>query len=319
VEPTANIEVLTKLLKIFVFNWAAAAQRIVPDAMWLLVIFFGMELCICGVWFAFKREIDAWHLVGRVMTAIVFGWLILGWPTITTWLMKGFMAAGIKAGGDPAFTEVTLTNPDRILWYGLQATKVTFQLVADASLWAPKALLVNFFGGLMALGALLLYGALAVVQFLSLLQFYGNMAATLIMLPFGMLPWTRSLAEKAVAYLFASCMRIFIIAFVLSSALPLLTTAVWSANDALVAGFYTLVTAFALLGVAYKLNEWAQALMHGNPTLGIQDMHRFGNALDRASDRVMMLTERLADLAARTDANSQGAATNSSPPSRRRV
>ena len=298
--PLPQDGLLTKLLQIFVFNFAGATGRLTPDAQWLLVAFYGIELVLTGIWFVFRREIDVWNLLTKAMTALVFGWLITNWVPITQTVMKSFLGAGFKAGGD-VLTEVDYTNPDRILAHGFGATAVVFKAISDTSLWSLKALAINLLAGIVTIVAMVFYIVMAIIVFLSLLEFYGSLPVTLLLLPFGMLSYTRWLAEKAIAHAFAGSIRIASIAFVLSMALPTMVTASWSSADTLAAAFYTLAVAMALSALAFVINRWVSSILHGNIAFGWQDVSNQWRSMTRQLTQIGHVMQTVADLMARTD------------------
>ena len=298
--PLPDGGLLTKLLQIFVFNFAGATGRLTPDAMWLLSIFFGMELVMAGIWFAIRRELDVALLVTKTLTAAVFGWLIKEWVPLTKALLTGFMGAGLKAGGD-VLTETDFTNPDRILAYGFGATAVIFKAISDTSLWNLKMLAMNLLAGGVTILTMLFYISMALVVFLSLLEFYGSLAITLLLLPFGMLQYTRWLAEKAIAHIFAGAIRVGAIAFVLALALPTMVTATWASSDTLAAAFYTLIIAMALTSMAWVINRWVQSILQGSLVFGLGDTARVAHTVTRELTQVGHVMQTMVDVMARSD------------------
>jgi P-type conjugative transfer protein TrbL len=291
---------LTKLLQIFTFNFAGAAGRLTPDAQWLLFIFFVMELIMAGIEIVRTRKLDLTYLVSKTLTAAFISWLIANWVPVTKILITGFLGAGLKAGGD-VITEVDFTNPDTIVAQGFGATAVVFQALTATSVFAPKAVLVNLLAGIVTLASMACYITLAIIVFLSLLEFYGSLAITLILLPFGLISFMRWLGEKAIAHTFAGCIRVACIAFVLSLSLPLMVTASWASSDTLAAAFYTLIVAAALMALAFVINRWVQSLLHGNIAFGWQDVSRQTRELTSQITHLGNVMQTLGDLASRGD------------------
>ena len=291
---------LTGLLQVLIFNITGASGRLVPDAQWLLVTFFGIELILTGIWFMFRHDLDLWQLYTRTITAAIFGWLIVHWVPVTKALMTGFLGAGLKAGGD-VLTELDFTNPDRILAHGFGVTAVIFNMIADTSSWSLKTQVLNLLAGIVTIFTMLIYISLALVVFLSLIEFYGSLPVTLLLLPFGMLSFTRWLSEKAIAHTFAGAIRIGAIAFVLASALPLMVSASWSSANSLAVAFYSLIIAAGLAGAAWRINKWVSSILHGNVAVGPQDVAQQLHTLTRQITQLGAVMQTMADLAARTD------------------
>ncbi len=304
---------LTKLLQIFVFNFAGGVDRLTPDAQWLLVLFYGIDLVSTGIWFVMRRELDMWSLLTRALTAVIFGWLITNWVVVTKALMQGFLGAGIKAGGD-SLTELDFTNPDRILMHGFGVTAVIFRMIADTSLWSLKTQVLNLLAGLVTLATMSIYIVLAGFAFLALVEFYWSLPVTLIMLPFSMLPRAHWLAERGIAHTFAGAIRIGGIALVLSASLPLMVTASWGSVDSLTAAFYTLIIAFALAGMAWKVNSWARAVLNGSLAFGPQDVTNQIRSMTTQITHLGIVMQALMDTLAHTD---PGHASRQPPPTAR--
>jgi TrbL/VirB6 plasmid conjugal transfer protein len=300
VNPLPDGGLLTKLLQIFVFNFAGGASRLTPDAQWLLVAFYGIDLMSTGIWFALRRELDMWHLFTRALTAVIVGWLITNWVPITKALMQGFLGAGIKAGGD-ALTELDFTNPDRILLHGFGVTAVVFKMIADTSAWSLKTQVLNLLAGLVTLGTMCVYIVLAVCVFLALVEFYWSLPITLIMLPFSMLPRAHWLAERGIAHTFAGAIRIGGLALSVSATLPLMVLATWASADSLAVAFYALTIAAALAGMAWKVNTWARAVLNGSVAFGPQDVTTQIRSMTTQITHLGMVMQTMLDVMARTD------------------
>ncbi len=301
------MEILTPLLKVFTFNLVGGAGRLTPDALWLLSIFFGGELILTGVWFVLRREVDWAALVWKSITAAVFLWLITNWVPLTKTLVKGFVGAGLKVGGD-ALEEKDFTDPDSIALYGLNVTAVVFQQIGEyTGLAAIKMLPVILFSGLTALLVVLLYFCMAVWLFLSLLEFYLSTSVSVILLPWGMFSKTAWITEKALAHVFASGVRLLVLATILGSALPIMYGQAPSPIGgqgfaaSLATAFRLLLASIALLGLCWRANAFAQGLVHGGPALTLTDGARVFQQLTTHLTSLGTTLQALTDVMARTD------------------
>jgi type IV secretion system protein TrbL len=301
------MEVLTPLLKLFTFNFVGGAGRVTADAVWLLAVFFGGELTLIGITFCLRREIDWPALAWKAITAGVFLGLITNWMNFAKLLVKGFIGAGLLIGGE-AISETDFTDPDNIALYGLSVTAVIFaQLAKYAGLESIKMLPVIFLSGLTAWAVVALYFGMACWVFVSLVEFYLCSAASVILLPWGMFSKTAWLAEKAIAYVFASGVRLLVLAVILGSALPMLygqAPGPMSAQEYLV-GLATalrlFLAALVLLALCWRANSIAQGLIHGGPQLTLTDATRAMQSMASHVTRLGTAVQALADLAARSD------------------
>src|SRR5215471_2141248 len=119
--PGQGLSLLNPLLDLFRVTFTEGGARLQGDAIWLISIFFGMELLISGMFFALQHRIDWAALVQKAILASALLWALQNWPTITNTIARGFMSAGAKtAGGTIGLDD--LFNPDAIIGLGFQVS-----------------------------------------------------------------------------------------------------------------------------------------------------------------------------------------------------
>lgn len=320
---------LTKILGTFLGKFADGGARLQPEALWLLATFFSIELVIVGIWFMFRRELDWWALVQKVITAGIFTWLIKDWSTITRLLAKGFIQAGLLVGGDGVVSYTDFTDPDNIASYGLSVTAVLMQHLSGpdyTGLNAVKNLLEIVLSGLTAWTVVLVYIGIGVWVFLTLLEFYLSSAITIILLPWGMLTKTAFLAEKAIAYVFASGIRLLVLATIFGAVLPVMFTAQQGLTVqggiavSLKAAMNMLGTALALGFLSWRANSIAQGFVHGSPALALSDATQAFQVVTRHLTSLGSVLQGLAHTLAPSASNNGGgssSSTTTTAPSRR--
>jgi type IV secretion system protein TrbL len=289
-----NGGVLTPLLRLFLGNFTQGTARLTPEALWLLTPLLTIELTLAAVYFLLRHDVDYGHLVTKFLTAVILGWLITNWPSLTSVLAKSFIRAGLLAGGD-AISETDFTDPDTIALYGMSVTAVIFGAIGNASLLAPSTYVTAYMMGLVAAVVVIVYFLLALTIFISILEYYASVVLTVFLLPFGMFPRTAFLADKAIAHIFASAIRLFALAFVLSSALPVLVAANVTLQPTMATAFLLLLAALALLFLAYVVNKWVSGILYGAASLMPQDLttlgHRVTHAVTHLGTAVQSLTQ----------------------------
>jgi type IV secretion system protein TrbL len=113
---------------------------------------------------------------------------------------------------------------------------------------------------------------MAVNLFLAVLEYYLYAGIVGILLPFGLLPSTKFLAEKAVGAVVAAGIKLMVLSFVTSAVLPVIVASRFSSPDF---GFNELwamlLTIAGVTILSWKAPAMASALMAGSPNLGISD------------------------------------------------
>jgi type IV secretion system protein TrbL len=296
-----KFEVLTKLLNVFLFHWTGGANRITPDALWLLGILFGGELILKGIYFVLRREIDWPSLIQTAITGAVFLWLITNWVPLTKVLAQGFIGAGLKVGGD-AISETDFTDPDNIALYGFSVTGVVFAHLNEYSgLDGVKNIKEILLSGIGAFLVVMFYFGMASIVFISLLEFYLSTAVTVILLPWGIFKWTAWLTEKALAHVFASGVRLLVLSTILGTALPVLYTTGSSMSTGFDAVLRMLCGALALLMLCWRANSFAQGLVHGGPALALTDATRTLQTVANQFTQLGTVLQALTDVLSRSD------------------
>jgi type IV secretory pathway TrbL component len=147
------------------------------------------------------------------------------------------------------------------------------------------------------------YFAMGVIVFITLLEFYLGTAITVILLPWGMFSKTAWLTEKALAYVFASGVRLLVLATILGTALPFLYGNAQSLGTGFDAVWRQLLGAGALLGLCWKANSIAQGFVYGGPALVLADAGLVIQHLNIQVTRLGNAIQGLADLMSRSDPN----------------
>jgi type IV secretion system protein TrbL len=266
---------LTALLTKFLFVFQGGQQRLVGDALTLLQALAALEIALLGLWYCVTKQLDLVALLSKVLLIVGFGVLVVQWPLLTKTLAKGFVTAGLKAGGD-AISETNFTDPGDIAQYGMSVTAVVFAHIRD---YGFTDTLKNFpdvlFSGFAALAVVLSYFVLGIWVFIVTLEFYGAAALATILLPFGVCKWTAFLAEKAIASVAAYGVQLLFLAFILSAALPVLVGLQSGMNPDFAAVLRMLLGALTLLFLSWRAGRWAGAILQGAPQFTVQDVLAF--------------------------------------------
>jgi type IV secretion system protein TrbL len=317
--------VLTRLLTVFLFNFTTGMQLLTPSAMALLTFFFGLELSLVGLWYLYDHEFNPRPLLSKVFTVGVLSFVILNWPFLVKTVARTFVGWGLQAGGaavaggTSAMVETDFTDPDNIAKYGFQVTAVLFTHLSQYSgLWAIKNIPEVMLSGLVCLLIILFYFGLAVWVFVSLLEFYYAAVAAVILLPFGMSSLLAHVAEKMVAWMLAAGVRLFVLAFLLSVALPVLVTIQTTLTDSMfVQACWLLLGAMTLCVLCWRAGAFSAGLTWGTPQLTATDAVAFVNMMSQQMTNLGTKIDALgAALSSRGQGASNGASTGGATPGR---
>lgn len=270
-----DTNVLNDLLNAFRDVFTLGLNRIAPDAMIILGLIMTVEFALLGIWYVYGDGISIAGLAAKGMGAIFLGYLIEHWGTLTKTVIQGFIAVGLKAGGD-AISVNDFTDPGNIAFYGISATATLFaHLMEYSAVDALKNLPEILLGVPIGLGIMLAYFLLGIWIFLTQLDFYLHATATVILLPFGLNSKVAFLTEKAIAVIFASAIRLLVLSLITSVALPLMKAAgAGTLNPTLKTITVQLLGALATVLLAWRADKSAQGLLVGNPQLHSADVRQ---------------------------------------------
>jgi type IV secretion system protein TrbL len=201
-----------------------------------------------------------------------FAYLVTHWPTLINTIGEGFVSLGIKAGNS-TLTQQQFYNPGAIVatgwsgaWRMIQAaTKLTGVRATFVNL--PQILIID---ELAALVYFVAFALLAFAVFLALVQFKVGALASFVLLPMALINKTVFLAERPIGWLFASGMRLMILALVMGLGLDLVqSVASVPAEDLTIRqAVAAALGAVSLLLLARMATSMSHDLVSGAPSLG---------------------------------------------------
>lgn len=267
-------EILNTLLKAFLDVFTLGTQRLLPDALWLLVALLTIELAVLGLWIAagYHQNMAA-ALVSVGMKTALYLLLIKSWTPFTRAMIKGFIAYGLKGAGD-VISPTDFQDPSRLATYGISAmTPVMNRLLAYTGwdvLWNFPDIL---FTGVAALGVIVAFVVFGIQVAYALLQFYGTSTATIILIPWGMVQQTAFLAEKSFAAIWSHAVKLLILSLLAGVGLTVMKDQLPSGMQWKWGQVATLAIAgWFLVGLAWQGPKWVQGLLQGSPNLSANDL-----------------------------------------------
>lgn len=267
--------VLTNLLNTFVGIFSLGYGRLLPDALHLLAILASLEMVFAGLWWAFDggQRVEV-ELLKKVLIIGFFIWIVSNYKWFIELVIGGFINVGERAGGRESNL---LTNPSLIIDYGFAATDPIFQHIHNYSrigLHQIPDIILSGFSGLLII---LAYFALAVVVFITYLEFYIISILGLILVPFGVFRHTSFLSEKVFGAVIAFGIRLMVLAFILAVIEPTLAKVVLPKDPTFKETLTVFLTSFTIAGLSWHAPGIASGLLAGSPSLGLGAM--FGTGL----------------------------------------
>lgn len=240
------------------------------DVYWLFAALLVINLTLAGLTWATSRDDMLVAMARRVFYIGFFAWLVMNWPTLIDTVGSGFVRLGLEAGRGLAL-QSTFYNPGRIVstgWHGAWA------MVEDADkLTGIRGTFVNFPQIMVLLLAAVVYfvsfALLAFQVFLALVQFKIGALASFILLPMALLNKTAFLAERPIGWLFASGMRLMVLALVMAMGTDLIKSIAATNDMTIRQAVAAALGATALFLLARMTSSMASDLVQGSPSLGI--------------------------------------------------
>lgn len=241
------------------------------DVYWLFATLLLINLTLAGLTWALSDEPVLAAFARRVLYIGFFAYLVTQWPTLINTIGEGFVSLGIKAGNS-TLSQQQFYNPGAIVatgwsgaWRMIQAaTKLTGVRATFVNL--PQILIIE----LAALVYFVAFALLAFAVFLALVQFKVGTLASFVLLPMALINKTVFLAERPIGWLFASGMRLMILALVMGLGLDLVqSVASVPAEDLTIRqAVAAALGAVSLLLLARMATSMSHDLVSGAPSLG---------------------------------------------------
>jgi type IV secretion system protein TrbL len=242
-----------------------------------------IDLILAALFWVLSDEDIIVGLIKKTLYVGFFAFLINNWQSFTTIIFDSFAGLGLKAAGS-TLTIKQLLQPSTIAQKGLDAGEP----ISLAIQHLPGSIFeASYWGTLLGLWAawliiLLSFFVLAVQLFVVLVEFKITMLAGFILVPFGLFSKTAFLAERVLGNVFASGIKVMMLAIVVGIGMGLFSQIQSVAPSAAAASqacassckfsieqaWISVLAAMTLLGLGIHIPGLAAALASGAPQLG---------------------------------------------------
>jgi type IV secretion system protein TrbL len=208
--------------------------------------------------------------VRKILLVGFFAWLVTQWHSLSTTVVNGFAALGLKAGGGTMTVSTFTTSPSQIVMAGINVISGLLQYVHRI---APGP--VEFFAHIdviamaiiASIGILIAFVILAVEIVVTIIEFHIVTLVAFVMVPFGVLTQTSFMSEKAIGYVVSVGLKLMTLAIVVSLGTTIFDNYTVSTDPGIGEDVGLLLAAVLMVMLALKIPAIAGALISGGPQL----------------------------------------------------
>ena len=209
-------------------------------------------------------------LVRKVLLVGFFAWLVSQWHSLSTTVVNGFAALGLKAGGGAMTVTTFTTSPSQIVMAGINVISGLMQYVKKIS---PGP--IEFFAHIdvvamaliAAIGILIAFVILAVEIVVTIIEFHIVTLVAFVTVPFGVLTQTSFMSERAIGYVVSVGIKLMALAIVVSLGTTVFDNYTVSPDPGIGEDVGLLLAAVVMVMLALKIPSIAAALISGGPQL----------------------------------------------------
>src|SRR5579859_6692943 len=189
-----TFNILTLTLRNFIAAFSSGSTRVTGAANKVLGALIVIDLVLLGLWWALDGGDRLSHVFKKLLQIGFWIWMVQAFPSVAKSLVDSLIQVGQLAGGGAGGVSL-LMDPSQLAGYGLTATEPLAKKISDMGITDAGQL---FIFGISYLAILACFFIMAIHVFLGVLEYYLIAAVVGIFMPFGLLPSTKFLAEKAI-------------------------------------------------------------------------------------------------------------------------
>src|ERR1700748_920299 len=268
---TADPAVLDDFLNKYKTQVDAGFGLISGDVAGVLATLVTISIVITAILWAIDETQNVLaSLVRKVLLVGFFAWLVAQWHTLSTTVVNGFAALGLKAGGGGMTVSTFTTSPSQIVLAGLKGIQGLLQYVQKI---APGP--IEFFAHIdvvamaliAAIGILIAFVILAVEIVVTIIEFHIVTLVAFVTVPFGVLTQTAFMSERAIGYVVSVGVKLMALAIVVSLGTTIFDNYTVSSDPGVGEDVGLLLAAVLMVMLSLKIPAIAGALISGGPQL----------------------------------------------------
>ncbi|SNB72830.1 MULTISPECIES: P-type conjugative transfer protein TrbL [unclassified Agrobacterium] len=212
------------------------------------------------------------RLVKKTLFVGIFAYLIGNWNNLAKIVFDSFAGLGLKASGT-GFSTADLLRPGKVAQTGLDAARPLLESISDLMGW------VAFFENFIQIACLLFAWALvilaffilAILLFVTLIEFKLATLAGFVLIPFGLFGKTAFMAEKVLGNVISSGIKVLVLAVIIgigSTLFSQFTQGFGGQTPSIDDAMAVVLAALSLVGLGIFGPGIANGLVSGGPQLG---------------------------------------------------
>ena len=255
---------LTTTLTHFISVFQGGYGRLQPAINGLLASLAAIEIVLLGFWWALGGGEQLTNVIKKILFLGFWLWFTTSFQANSKAFVDSLIRAGLTAGGNPG-GEGLLLDPSKIAGYGLQATEALTKALDNIGFDVVDALIF----GLSYIAIMVSFLVMAIQVFLAVLEYYLLTAVVGILIPFGILPQTKFLAEKAIGAIVSAGIKLMVLSFIMAVTEPVLSTIRFSGTEIKLNELWSvLLTCGGIAFLTWNAPSMAAGLLAGSPSLG---------------------------------------------------
>ena len=268
---TADPAVLDDFLNKFRTQVDAGFGLIQGDVSGVLATLVTISIVVTALlWAIDESQTVLASFVRKILLVGFFAWLVAQWHTLSTTVVNGFAALGLKAGGGSMTVSTFTTSPSQIVMAGINVISGLLQYVKKI---APGP--IEFFAQIdvvamaliAAIGILIAFVILAVEIVVTIIEFHIVTLVAFVTVPFGVLSQTAFMSERAIGYVVSVGVKLMALAIVVSLGTTIFNNYTVSSDPGVGEDVGLLLAAVLMVMLALKIPAIAGALISGGPQL----------------------------------------------------
>ncbi len=209
-------------------------------------------------------------LVRKVLLVGFFAWLVTQWHILSSTVVNGFAALGLKAGGGTMTVSTFTTSPSGIVKAGITVISALIQYVkqiAPGPIEFFQHIDVVLMALIAAIGILIAFVILAAEIVVTIIEFHIVTLVAFVVVPFGVLSQTSFMSERAIGYVVSVGIKLMALAVVVSLGTTIFNNYTVSSDPGIGEDVGLLLAAVLMVMLALKVPSIAGALINGGPQL----------------------------------------------------
>ena len=283
-EDDPSVDILSPFMRYYIGVIMSGAAVIAPYAVNLTLLLAMIDGAI-KVAFDLVSGDKIKFLVTMILKVGFFIFLIHSWVgtnssyQLMPALSSGFETLGYTAGGaEEMVKEYDRVNPDSNI--EVQSNQIVTNALNFFNIFWEHAqqqnLLTIFIGLVCVVAAVVILFLTALEMFMVRIEFWTMALITIPLLPFGVIGQLKFLSEKAIGTMFNLAIKIFVVAFIATLSVNILTGLVDNARETATSSDFignisyflqVLLYALILFYMTKKIPELVSGLLSGNPSL----------------------------------------------------